>query len=163
MYIQRTSLPFIPLLRTCAHSNKTPLSLSSSSQILVHYREDRSIGSSLPEVCSHADLFLSAIGVDLHSLFYLVFSLSVFYVFQHRIFVLVFQCHDIFALCLPLALWNWKLIFLILYQSLFTFLLLLTPFFKAQSKLCSSKTLPFHPVDPSSSLVSWADVTHYYN
>lgn len=50
----------------------------------------------------------------------------------------------------------------ILYQPIFTFLLLLLPFFKAQSKLCSSKTLPFHPADPSFSLVSWADVTHYY-
>lgn len=37
----------------------------------------------------------------------------------------------------------------------------LLTFCKAQSKLCSSKLLLLHCTDPSSSLLSWAYVTHY--
>ena len=93
------SLPFVPPWRTSAHSNKTLFSLSSTSQVLVPYRRDRSIGSYQQEVSNHADLFSFCLQI-----------LSGF-VFTALDFLPGLWFQDASVVCLPLVLWNWKLFF----------------------------------------------------
>lgn len=161
------SLPLVPPWRISAHSDKTLFSLSSTSQVLVPYR---SIGFSLQEFSNHADLFLSAVGVDLH------FSTSWFSFWPSFLFFFFFFYVVVVFFSIGFCSWAqvpWclccvsssgfvelKSLFFFIPNSLSSlFFCFSLTFCKAWSKLCSSKLLPFHSTDPSSSLLSWAYVT----